>query len=267
MPRPIQLTSPKNPVVLRVKDAASGELPGEMVVEGNRLVEDVLAAGLPIRIACFSDKLTKAKNGFDLRRRLEQQADEVYACDDAVLERMSTLTTHQGVLCVVQRPEWDDADLLGDEPGRALVVAAAGVRDPGNLGAMLRATEAAHGTGFLALKGGADPFRDKAARGSAGSVLRLPTQYGLSPTQVADFAKAQGLTLVAADGSGDTDYLDHDWTRPTLIALGNEGAGLPDELLSRCDAVVRIPIAPDVESLNVAVAAGVLLYEARRQRR
>ena len=267
MPRPIQLTSAKNPIVHRVKDTAAGEFPDEMVVEGNRLVEDALAAGLPIRVACVSDKLLQAKNGHDLRRRLEQKADEVYDCTDPVLARMSALTTHQGVLAVIEAPKVPSRALLGADPARALIVAAAGVRDPGNLGAMLRATEAAGGTGFVALAGGAHPFRDKAVRGSAGSVLRLPTWPNCAADELAAFANQHRLQMVGTDADAATDYLDLDWTRPTVVVLGNEGAGLPKELAGLCEQTVRIPIQEPVDSLNVAVTTGILLYEARRQRR
>ncbi|MBK8976039.1 MAG: RNA methyltransferase [Planctomycetes bacterium] len=266
MPRTVTVTSLKNPIVHRVQDAAQGELPGEMVVDGNHLVEDALAAELRIRAACWSERLEKARNGFDLRRRLEQRADECYACTDQVLQRMSSLTTHQGVLAVVEIPRCEDAALLG-AAGGALVVAAAGVKDPGNLGAMIRTTEAAGGTGFVALQGGADPFRDKAVRGSAGSVMRLPIRHGLDAAALVAFARAHGLQIVGTDAQADVDYLDVDWRLPTIVVLGNEGLGLPADVRAVADRVVRVPIAPPVDSLNVAVTTGVLLFEARRQRR
>lgn len=267
MPRPIDLTSPRNPIVHRFKDAGAGEVPGESVVDGNRLVEEALDARLEILAAAFSDRLLKAKNGHDLKRRLEQRAEQAYQCSDDVLGRMSSLTTHQGVVAIVRTPRWRTEQLLGSEPSQALVVAAAGVRDPGNLGAMVRAVEAAAGTGFVAMLGGADPFRDKALRGSSGSVLRVPTLTRVDEEGLVAFAREHGLQLLVADHRAEVDYLDADWTKPTVVALGNEGAGVPDALRQAADQVVRIGIAPTIDSLNVAVAAGVLLYEARRQRR
>jgi TrmH family RNA methyltransferase len=267
MPRPIDVTSPKNPIVHRFRDAAVGEIPGELVVDGNKLVEEALDARLEILAAAFSDKLLKARNGHDMKRRLEQRAAEVYVCSEGVIERMSSLSTPQGVIAIVRSPLSKPGDLLGADPSRALVVAAAGVRDPGNLGAMVRATEAAGGTGCIAMLGGADPFRDKAVRGSSGSVLRLPILTRIDGPALAAFAKEHGLQLLVADQRAEAEYLDADWTRPTVVALGNEGAGVPDEVRELADLAVRIPIQPTIDSLNVAVAAGVLLYEARRQRR
>jgi TrmH family RNA methyltransferase len=146
------------------------------------------------------------------------------------------------------------------------VVVAAGVGDPGNLGSILRAAEAAGATGCITLPGGADPFRDKAVRGSMGSIFRLPVLAGLDAVAVVDFARRNGLQVVAADGGAATAYTAADLRPPTLLVLGAEAAGVPEELRSAADLRVRIPLRSPVESLNVAVAAGVLLFEARRQR-
>lgn len=265
MVRPTVVTSAKNPIVQRVREVAAGDHPGEMLVDGNRIVEEALDAGVPILMAAFADRLKKARNGHELRRRLESRAGQAYACADSILDKMSSLTTPQGVLAIVATPEATDAQLLGEDATKALVVVGAGVRDPGNLGAMIRSTEAAGGTGFLALKGSADPFRDKAVRGASGSVLRLPTRARVEPEELAKLCDEQNLQLIAADQSAEAEYLDVDWTKPTAIALGNEGSGLPEVLRDRA-TLVRIPIQSSVESLNVAVATGVLLFEARRQR-
>ena len=267
MPRPIDVVSPKNPAVHRFRDVAAGEVPGETVVDGNLLVEDALAAGCELLAAAYSDRLLKARNGHDLKRRLEQRAEQVYSCSDDVLARMSSLTTHQGVIAVVRTPRWKPEQLLGEDASLALIVAAAGVRDPGNLGAMIRAAEAAGASGFVAMAGGADPYRDKAVRGSSGSVLRLPLWARTTGDELLPFAREHGLQLVVADAAAEDDYVDVDWRRATVVVLGNEGAGVPEALASAADRAVRIPICPPVDSLNVAVAAGVLLFEARRQRR
>lgn len=267
MPRPVEVTSPRNPIVHRFRDAGAGDIPGETVVDGNRLVEEALDAKLEMLAGAFADRLLKARNGHDLKRRIEQRAEQAFACTDDVLARMSSLTTHQGVIAIVRTPRWRPEQLLGSDPTGALIVAAAGVRDPGNLGAMVRAVEAAGGTGFVAMIGGADPFRDKAVRGSSGSVLRVPMLTRIDDGRLLALAREHGLQLVVADHRAETDYIDADWTKPSVVVLGNEGAGVPDPLREAADVAVRIPIAATVDSLNVAVTTGVLLYEARRQRR
>jgi len=258
---PRQVSSPKNPLVRAFRDAAAGEPGDVLLVEGTKLLREALQAGLAVRVAAVSPRLRDDT----LRADLSAAADEFVECADEVLERMSSVETHQGAVAVVARPDWREPDLLGKGLS-PLVVAAAGVRDPGNLGSLLRTAEAAGATGVLALAGGADPFREKAVRGSMGSVFRLPVMAGLQPQQVVEFARRHLLQLVVADGSANTDYLQTDLRRPTLLVVGAEAQGVPVELVRAADQRMRIGIAPAVESLNVAVACGVILFEARRQR-
>ncbi|MCC6783281.1 MAG: RNA methyltransferase [Planctomycetes bacterium] len=267
MARLVELSSPKNPLVARVKEAAAGDRPDEMVVEGARVVGEAIAADCEILVGVLAERFASSEAGAALRKGLEARAHQLAIAQDAVFERLSSLTTPQGVLALVRTPRCEERALCGADPARALIVVAAGVRDPGNLGAMLRATEAAGGTGFIAQKGSADPFREKAVRGSSGSVLRLPTLRGLDAPALRAFATRHGLCLAIADAHAPTEYLDADLRGPVMIALGSEGQGVPGELVDVADLRLRIPIQPSVESLNVAVATGVLLFEARRQRR
>ena len=116
------------------------------------------------------------------------------------------------------------------------------------------------------MAGGADPFRDKAVRGSMGSVFRLPVRHGLDAAGVVDFARRHRLQLVVADGAGDRVHTQADLKKPMALVVGAEAAGVPVELVRAADARLRIPLQEPVDSLNVAVAAGVVLFEAMRQR-
>lgn len=255
------VTSTKNPLVQRFRAAAAGEIDGVMVAEGVRLVGEALAAGLPILEAAVSPRCADAA----LRQRLQGAARSYVECSDEVLASLSALDTPPGVAVLLQRPQTGELDLLRGEAA-PLVVAAAGVRDPGNLGSLLRAAEGAGASGVVTLRGGADPFRDKAVRGSMGSVFRLPVLHGLDPAGLVAFARRHRLQLVVADGGGERLHTQADLRRPLVLVVGAEAAGVPQELLAAADVRVRIALRPPVESLNVAVAAGVLLYEAQRQR-
>jgi len=147
------------------------------------------------------------------------------------------------------------------------VLVAAGIQDPGNLGALLRTAEAAGATGAYLTDGAADPFSWKALRGSMGSAFRLPHRRRLATADALSRLEARGVTVVAADPEGGQRYDHADLRRPVAILLGPEGAGLAPTTRARASAAVAIPMARGVESLNVAVAAGVLLFEAARQRR
>ena len=259
--KPRSLTSAKNPAVQRFREAAAGKTAGVMLAEGVRLVWDAVRAGLEVVEAAVSPKLAD----IDLRDALAERAGSFLDVSDALLARLSALETPQGVAVLLRRPEFDERALLGDELA-PLVVAAAGLRDPGNVGAVLRSAEAAGATGCLTLRGGADPFRDKAVRGSMGSIFRLPTTHGMTPADAIAFARRQRLQVVVADGAGRRPHTAVDLRRPTLLVVGAEAAGVASEWLEAADEHVRIPLREPVESLNVAVAAGVLLFEAQRQR-
>lgn len=262
---PADITSTKNPIVQRFRDAAQGRSTDGPVLlaEGSRLLEEALAANVVLREVAVGPKCDDA----DLRARLAAACDQVHECSDAVLAKLSQLDTPPGVAAILARPEWPDETLLRGDLA-PLVVVAAGVRDPGNLGSLVRASEAAGASGLLTLAGGADPFRDKAVRGSMGSILRLPTRPGLQVDEVLAFCDRHRLRLVVADGSrrGDPPHTAIDLRKPTALVVGAEAAGVPAALLDAANDRVRIPLQEPVESLNVAVAAGVLLFEARRQR-
>ncbi len=232
-----------------------------MIAEGVRLVSEAVAAGMRVIEAAVSPRCSDAK----LRALLQDKAEAFVECSDDVLERLSALETPQGVAVLLARRETAEVDLLRGDLA-PLVVIAAGVRDPGNLGSLLRTAEAAGATGCVTLRGGADPFRDKAVRGSMGSVFRLPVLHGMDAADVVAFARRQRLQLVVADGGGERLHTQADLRKPLALVVGAEAAGVPKELLAAADARVRIPLCAPVDSLNVAVAAGVLLFEVRRQR-
>ncbi|MEZ5964428.1 MAG: RNA methyltransferase [Planctomycetota bacterium] len=257
------IVSTKNPIVGRFRDAGTGRAGEAMLVEGPKLIAEALAAGLDPVEAVFD--VTRGDVHGELLDALRGRGADVHACADTVCARLSFVTTPQGVAAVFRRPTFADARLLG--PGPALVVIAAGVKDPGNLGALLRAAEAAGATGLVALRGGADVFREKAVRGAAGSTFRLPTRNGVAVEDALAFVAHHDLALFVADEQGDCDYLDVDLRRPCALVVGGEGEGIPAEVAARASARLRVPMRGAVDSLNVAVAAGVLLYEARRQRR
>jgi TrmH family RNA methyltransferase len=258
------ITSTKNPLVKRVREIRDGRVDGLIVAEGVRLIEEALDAGLFAVQSLVSPRLYSSQRGTDLAARLAHASRESLDCGDKVLDRVSNLDTHQGVLAVFQRPAWSEDDLFAGESPFVLV--AAGVRDPGNLGALVRTAEAAGASGLIALHGSADPYRDKALRGSSGSAFRLPCRSGVTVEQMLDIVERRGISVVASDSSGGVPLWDADFgAAPQAFLVGAEGAGLPQQLRDACTSLVRIPMQAPVESLNLAVAAGLLLFEHRRR--
>jgi TrmH family RNA methyltransferase len=264
MGSPDRVTSTKNPLVRRFRAAAQGEDPRVVVADGLRLAQEALAAGLkPLEFA-WSAKLQQRPDGEELLARLQHTGATGQPCSDHVLERVSHLNTHQGIVVVAQRPRIRLEDLVAEEA--PLLVVAAKVQDPGNLGALVRTAEAAGATGLLALTGSANPYRDKAVRGSMGSVFRLPTVAGVSIEAAVALLGQSNVRVVVAERNTGKMFWDTDLTGPVALIMGNEGGGVPSAFADIAAARVTVPIQGAVDSLNVAVAAGVLLFEARRQR-
>lgn len=235
-----------------------------MLAEGIRLIEEALDAGLETELSLVAPGLLGSERGRRLARRLGRSSRESLECSDRVLERAGSLESSQGVLAAFPRPSWTDADFFRD--ARPFLVVAARVQDPGNLGAILRCAEAASASGVLALEGSADPFRDKALRGSAGSAFRLPCRGGVDPGDLLELLGRQGCSLVGTDPGDGTPLWDFDFGEaPLALLVGSEGAGISERLRKACRGFLRIPMAPPVESLNVAVATGLVLFERGRR--
>ncbi|HET6204222.1 MAG TPA: RNA methyltransferase [Planctomycetota bacterium] len=266
MPRPGErITSVRNPLVLRFRRALEGRDRGDVVLEGVRLVEDALASGVVPAAVLVSPRLAATEGGRRLLERLTGSTPPPFPATDAVVAAATEARTHQGVAAIAPVPAWGEEDLFptGGDP---FLLVAAGVQDPGNLGALLRVAEAAGATGFLATDGSARPFQDRCARASAGALFRVPVLAGLAAVDAAALLARRGLRLLAADSRGGEDFRRADLAGPIALLLGSEGHGLPPALRRAADLRVRIPLRGRVESLNVAAAAAVLAFEVARRR-
>jgi RNA methyltransferase, TrmH family len=263
------IASRKNPFVAAVRRVAEGDDRDRVLLDGLHLLEEARSAQIPIASAAFT---ARALAGLDGKARrlataLAGTGVRVVQVADPVMEALSPTAHPSGVVAVAARPKHGLDAVLGRAGGpAALVVVAVDVQDPGNVGAIARVAEAAGATGYVVAGQSADPFGWKALRGSMGSVLRLPTVHDGDATTVAGVLRAKRLQCLAAAPAGAVAFDAVDWRGPVACFVGGEGAGLPDALLQMADRRVRIPMMEPVESLNVAVSAGVLLYEAWRQR-
>ena len=263
------IASRKNPFVATVRRVADGEDRERLLLDGLHLVEEARGAQVAIASAAFTARALANPDGRarKLATALAGTGVRVVQVTDPVMDALSPTAHPSGVVAVAARPRRTLEDVLGAADGRpALVVVAVDVQDPGNVGAIARVAEAAGATGYVAAGQSADPFGWKALRGSMGSVLRLPTAQDRDATSVIGVLKAHRLHCVAAAPEGAVSFDAIDWRGPIACFLGSEGAGLSPEVIAMADRRVRIPMAAPVESLNVAVSAGLLLYEARRQR-
>jgi TrmH family RNA methyltransferase len=259
-----RITSRHNPLVTRYRDSARGRLSDSLLLDGAHLVAEALAAGVPIRhVAVSSDGIERA----DIRAIVDTIAErgiDIAVASTAVMQAISPVRSSSPIVAIGQRPS---ADLARMYDGTVvLVVIAAGVQDPGNVGAIVRVAEAGGASGLIAAGSTADPFGWKALRGSMGSALRLPVVVDPAADHAAADARQHGCRLVAMVPRGGQPHAESDLRGRVAILVGGEGAGVAPSLVDTADARVTIPMEPPVESLNAAVAAAVLIYEARRQR-
>jgi TrmH family RNA methyltransferase len=263
------IASRKNPFVAAVRRVADGEDRDRLLLDGLHLLEEARAAQVPIASAAFTARALAGADGTARRlaTALAGTGVRVVRVTDPVMEALSPTAHPSGVVAVAARPKRTLDDVLGGAAAAPpLVVVAVDVQDPGNVGAIARVAEAAGATGFVVAGRSADPFGWKALRGSMGSLLRLPTIHHPDATAAIGGLKAHRLQCLAAALAGAVPFDAVDWRGPVACLVGSEGAGLPEDVLAMADRRVRIPMAPPVESLNVAVSSGLLLYEARRQR-
>jgi TrmH family RNA methyltransferase len=258
------IRSRTNPLIKRLRALKERGTGSDLaLLEGFTLVEEGLAAGLQFVEAAVTPAAEETARGQDLVRQLSLRRVAVRRVGEAVLASLSEAETSQGLLALARRPSFDEEALYAGAP---LVIVAVGLQNPGNVGAVLRAAEAAGATGAYFTRGTADPFSWKALRGAMGSAFRLPHVRGLAAGEVLERLRRRHVVILAAGASDGDRYDSVDLRRPVAFLLGQEAGGLDADLAAGTDGRITIPMAGGAESLNVAVAAGVLLFEAARQR-
>ena len=246
------------------------DIEGHVLLEGEHLVSEALRAGVQVTTAALASRvLTRGLDTDEhsvgrLADRLAGHGARVLSVSESVMAAMSPVQTPSGIVAIAEiAPPPLERVMEGAVP---LVAILAGVQDPGNLGAVIRTAEAAGATGLVACPPSADPYSWKALRGAMGSTFRLPVPSRVALHDALLAARRRGLTIAAAVPRGGTPMHQFDFRRPLALMLGGEGAGLSATELDHADVRVTIPMRPPVESLNVAVSAALILYEAFRQR-
>lgn len=248
------------PVVTMIRDLKrrkGRERRGLAIAEGVRLVEEALEARVPFRAAAVAPALEATSRGQALKVRLGQYGVTVTSLTDRQLADLADTEHPQGVIAVVEPPPWSLEALT---PGsNDVVLILDGIQDPGNVGTMLRTAHGLGAAGVVALKGTADLTNPKVLRGSMGSYFRLPA-VAADDTELEQWLARHKVALWAAtmDGAPLRTWRP---AGPVALVVGNEGAGIRPELLARAAGRVGIPLRAGAESLNVAVAAGILLFE------
>lgn len=249
-------------MVAQYRAAARGEAEGVLLLDGIHLVGEAIDAGIRLSHVMVSSEALDHNEVTRLLDRLPHDT-EVASAPGPVMDAVSPVRSSSVIVALGARP----VDAVNPfSAAAALVVVLCDVQDPGNVGAIVRVAEGAGASGVILAGQSADPFGWKALRGSMGSALRLPIhRTGDVRDAVAD-ARRHGAQVVATIPHGGVPLFEAQLAGPTALLIGGEGPGLSPDIIDHADARVTIPMNAPVESLNAAVAAAVLLYEARRQR-
>jgi TrmH family RNA methyltransferase len=257
------MTSPLRTMIRDLHRRRGRERRGLALAEGVRLVEEALAAELPLRGAAISPALEATTRGRALKSALEQRAVRLEAVSETDLAALADTEHPQGVVAVIEPRRWT-LDEIAVAPGRP-VLALDGVQDPGNVGTILRSALGLGAAGVVALKGTAELTSPKVVRGSMGALFRLPAVAADAETFL-DWAGGRGaeLWIAAADGEPLEPGAARGHAAAVALVVGNEGAGVSPALEAAARRRVAIRLAPGAESLNVAIAAALLLREVAR---
>ena len=258
-----RITSRQNGIIAQYRAVARGSTDDTLLLDGVHMVSEAIDAGLHFRhVMIAADALGHAEI-VRILAGLDQRTVDVATAPAPVMDAVSPVRSSSSIVALAMRPSQRRSPLDGPA---ALVIVVCDVQDPGNVGAIIRVAEGAGASGVILAGQSADPFGWKALRGSMGSALRLPI---LSVPTVHDAVlelRRGGAQVIATVPRHGASLFETRLTGPSGVLIGGEGLGLSDAVVADADARVTIPMEAPVESLNAAVTAAVILYEARRQR-
>lgn len=232
---------------------------GLFAIEGWKMVQEAVRHGL-------------ARDIYVSEEALEQWQEKPFSSNmpvqvlsSGLFQELSDTVSPQGVLALVEMPHYTLDEICTGQTASLLILE--NIQDPGNLGTMMRTAEGAGMSGVLLGKGCVDIYNPKAIRATMGSLFRVPFLYSDELTTDIELLKTRGFTIYAAHLAGEVEYRQETYEGRTGILIGNEANGLSDEISTRADRLVKISMEGELESLNAAVCAALLMYEVRRNRR
>ena len=261
-----KITSKSNPLVksvhlLKSKRTAESDL---FICEGIKLVEEAVNSGSLIKHVLISDKFCESKINKPFMNKIKRLDLDIIYTTDSILDYLSYVVTHQGIIAVVEKRFYQVDKLFDRADG--IIILLYKLQDPGNLGTVIRVAEAGGIKGIILTDGTVDPYNPKTVRATMGSIFRMPIAKVDDVRSFIRKVKDLGYKGIGFFPKAEKEYFNEDLTGPIILTFGREAAGLPDEIGRLMDIRLKIPMSGDVESLNVAVSAAVVIYECVRQR-
>jgi len=261
----IKISSRENQKIIQARKTRDGKDKNLIFVEGLRLAEEVLISNLKIREIFCTEQFAISGRGQaflqDIHSNLLAEVSE------NVFNSLADTKNSQGIIVIAEKPPADRIFLEQNLNSKKtpLVILLHRINNPSNLGAILRTAEAVDAAGIILTKNSADAFSPKALRGAMGAAFRLPVWSNADFSEALDWAKKYDLSAISAEANAEKSYLEVDWKRPRLLIFGSEAHGLSAEEREKVEESMTIPMENKVESLNLAVSCGVILFEAKRQ--
>ena len=237
---------------------------GLYILEGPNMIREALENSGKARFIFLKAEST-SDEAMEIAKNADAQGLAVYEVSDSVYNKVSQTESPQGILAILEKPQQNRESFFkncGD--GNLLIIDR--VQDPGNIGTLLRTAEAAGMKGAVVIKGSGDPFSPKAVRAASGATERFPIIITESANDCISLLKGKGKKVFATAMAGSTVYYKADLRANAAIVVSNEGNGASQEILDGADEIISIPMDGKTESLNVAMASGIIMFESRRQR-
>ncbi|HEX2271816.1 MAG TPA: RNA methyltransferase [Pyrinomonadaceae bacterium] len=260
------ITSRDNSLLRLARAVRDGKDVEYIFVEGLRLCEEALRSALEIETVIVSEELLRKERAAGAIAELSQSSRRSASVSEKLLDSISYTKTPQGIVVLARRPESSEKRLAASLKDQSLLVVLHQINNPVNVGAILRTAEAAGAGGVITTRNTSNPFSPKSLRGAMGSAFRLPIWTGPGYDEMIAWCRKRGIETVCADAEAKPAHTEIDWTRSIALVMGPESTGFSAAELESATQIVRIPMQGAVESLNVSVAAGILLFEAARQR-
>ncbi len=232
-------------------------------IEGIKMVEEALRSRTGIKMVVATPSLVQ-HHGKSILNLAQNYPTDILWISDKLMDTVAETMTPQPVMAVIQMKEHFEHELFAH--GSKLIVICHQLQDPGNLGTIIRTAEAVGAAGVAITQNTVDPYNAKTVRASMGSILRVPVVRIADVSAFTKKCRQEGFQTIAMALGGSKTHFDLDLIKPTAVVVGQEGAGLPENILDKVDHRVRIPMVETIDSLNVATSTAVFLYEVMRQR-
>jgi len=256
----MRITSRDNEKLKFARRVRDGKERDFIFAEGSRLCGETLASGINVEY-CFVSDVFHGSGVFELPEHVD-----TFFVSESLLDSIADTRTPQGIVLIAKRPASAEISKVLSRYGEIPIwLYLYEINNPSNLGAVIRTAEAAGASGIFSSKRSADAFSPKSLRASMGSAFRLPIVEQCDFEITAECARENKIRLFAVDAKGNTSHTKADWSRPTLLIFGSEAKGLPHDLIDAADETIKVEMNGTVESLNLAVSCGVILFEARRR--